>query len=86
MVIITPKRLLIPQKLKERGVIKTPSQTPEAADDARRVRTRGRTVWAGERRSPGLPAAAGRAGADRARAAGGRAALEGGPLPGGEDA
>ena len=39
-----------------------------------------------ERRPPGVPAPAVRAGADRAGAAGGRAAAEGGPVPGAQDA
>ena len=39
-----------------------------------------------QRRSPGVPAAAVRAGADRAGAEGGRAAAEGRPLPGHQDA
>ena len=39
-----------------------------------------------QRRSPGVPAAALRAGTDRTGTQGGRAATEGGPVPGPQDA
>ena len=65
----------------EHGAAEAPPQGAEAADDDRRVREGGGPVRQGERRPPRVPAPALRAGAARARAAGGGPAAEGGAVP-----
>src|SRR5262245_63434705 len=80
-----PRSTLFPYttlfRSQEHGAAQAPPEGAETAHRPDGVREGGPAVCRRERRSPDLPPATVRAGADRARTQGGRAAAQGGPLP-----